>query len=61
MEIIRGNHQGRLKEMTMEVLMKWLAGEGVEVSWESLIATLKKSNDSLMADQLQIALDKLRS
>ena len=61
MEIIRGNHQGRLEEMTMEVLREWLAGKGVEVSWESLIATLRKSKLKLMADQIQIALDQLRS
>ena len=61
MEIIRGNHQGRLEEMAMEVLREWLAGKGVEVSWESLIATLRKSKLKLMADQIQIALDQLRS
>ena len=61
MEIIRGNHQGRLEEMTMQVLREWLTGKGVEVSWESLIATLRKSKLKLMADQIQIALDQLRS
>ena len=45
----------------MEVLREWLAGKGVEVSWESLIATLRKSKLKLMADQIQIALDRLRS
>ena len=29
MEIIRGNHQGRLEEMTREVPREWLAGKGV--------------------------------
>jgi hypothetical protein len=48
-------------EMAMEVLREWLAGKGVEVSWESLIATLRKSKLKLMADQIQIALDQLRS
>ena len=61
MEIIRDNHQGRLEEMTMQVLREWLAGKGVEVSWESLIATLRNSKLKLMADQIQIALDQLRS
>ena len=31
------------ERITMEVLREWLAGKGAEVSWESLIATLKKS------------------
>ena len=48
------------EEMAMEFLREWLAGKGVEVSWESLIATLRKSKDYFMADQIQIALDKLR-
>ena len=49
------------EEMVMEVLREWLAGKGVEVSWESLIATLRDCELSLMADQIQMALDQLRS
>ena len=49
------------EKMAMEVLRRWLQGKGVEVSWESLIATLRKSKLTLMADQIQIALDQLRS
>ncbi|CAI8007094.1 hypothetical protein GBAR_LOCUS5037 [Geodia barretti] len=48
-------------EMVMEVLREWLAGKGVEVSWESLIATLRDCELSLMAYQIQMALDQLRS
>ena len=58
---IRGGHQGRPEEMAMEVLRKWLAGTGVEVSWESLIITLRKSKLQLMANQIQIALDQLQA
>ena len=61
MEIIRGNHQGRQEDMTVEVLREWLAGKGMEVSWESLIATLRDCELSLMADQIQMALDQLIS
>ena len=61
MDIIRTNHQGRPKDMAMEVLSEWLAGKGVEVTWESLMATLKKSKLHLMANQIQMALDQLRS
>ena len=49
------------EEMAMEVLREWLAGKGVKVSWESLIATLRDSKLKLMADQIQIALAQLRS
>ena len=45
--------------MAMEVLREWLAGKGVEVSWDSLIATLRDCGLSLMADQIQMALDEL--
>ena len=48
-------------EKVMEVLREWLAGKGVEVSWESLIATLRDCELSLTADQIQMALDQLRS
>ena len=45
--------------MAMEVLREWLAGKGVEVSWDSLIATLRDSELPLMAEQIQMALDQL--
>ncbi|CAI8030335.1 hypothetical protein GBAR_LOCUS17198 [Geodia barretti] len=47
------------EEMAIEVLREWLAGKGVEVSWESLIATLRDCDLSLMADQLTTALVQL--
>ena len=49
MAVISENCRGRPEVMAMEVLREWLAGKGVEVSWDSLIATLKKSKDSFMA------------
>ena len=56
MAIISENCRGRPEEMAMEVLREWLAGKGVEVSWDSLIATLKKSELPLMAQQIEMAL-----
>ena len=32
---ITKNCQGRPEDMAMEVLREWLAGKGVEVSWDS--------------------------
>ena len=61
MDVIRANHQGRPEDMAMEVLRDWLAGKGVEVTWEGLIATLRKSKLHLMADQIRMALDQLQS
>ena len=60
MAIVSENCRGRPKYMVMEVLTEWLAGKGVEVSWESLTSTLKKSKLPLMVEQqLQMALDQL--
>ena len=61
MAIMREKFMRDPERVTMEVLKEWLAGKGVEVSWESLIETLRKSKLKLMADQIQIALDQLRS
>ena len=58
---IRKSFRGDPEDMGMEVLREWLAGKGVEVTWESLMATLKKSKLHLMAEQIQMALDQLRS
>ena len=57
MTIIRKRFQGDPEDMAMEVLREWLSGKGVEVSWDSLIATLKKSKLPLMAQQIQMALE----
>ncbi|CAI8034664.1 hypothetical protein GBAR_LOCUS19493, partial [Geodia barretti] len=40
--------RGKTEKVIMEILRAWLAGKGVEVSWESLIATLRKSKLLLM-------------
>ena len=50
---------GDPEKITLEVLREWLAGKGVEVSWESLIATLRKSKLQLMAEQIQMALEHI--
>ena len=59
MTIIRKRFQGDPEDMAMEVLREWLAGKGVEVSWDSLIATLKKTKLLLMAEQIRMAQDQL--
>ena len=61
MENITENCRGNPEKITMQVLREWLAGKGVEVSWEGLISTLRKSKLQLMADQVQTALDQLTS
>ena len=59
MDNISEDCRGKPETITREVLKRWLAGKGVEVSWESLIATLKNSKQPFMAYQIQMALEKL--
>ena len=49
---------GDPEKIAFEVLREWLEGKGVEVSWDSLIATLRDSELSLMAEQIQMALNQ---
>ena len=49
--------RGKTESVIIEVLREWLAGKGVEVSWESLIATLRECELPLMAKQIQMALE----
>ena len=58
MAVISENCRGRPEEMAREVLREWLAGKGVEVSWDTHIATLRDSELPLMAQQIQMALDQ---
>ena len=46
------------EKIAFDVLRVWLAGKEVEVSWKSLISTLRDSDLALMADQ-QNGLDQL--
>ena len=59
MVALREMFRGDQERIAMEVLREWLAGKGVEVTWESLIATLRKSKLHLMAEQIQMALNIL--
>ena len=51
MAVTRENCQWRPEEMAMEVLREWLAGKGVKVSWNGLIATLRDCELQLMAER----------
>jgi hypothetical protein len=59
MVILRERFLRDAEKITMEVLVEWLRGRGVGVSWQSLITTLWDSELFLMADQLQTALEQL--
>ena len=59
MSIISENCRGSPVRMTTEVLKEWLGGKGVEVSWDTLISTLKKCKLSVLAYEVQTALQQL--
>ena len=61
MPAITEDCRGMSERITIEVLRRWLVGKGIEISWESLISTLKKIKLSLMAEQMQTALDTMHS
>ena len=46
MAVIKEDCRGISQKITMEVLREWLAGKGVKVLWDSLIATLRDQTDT---------------
>ena len=57
--IIKKDCSGKAEEITLAILTEWLSGKGTPVSWESLIETLRKCKIGYLADQIQMALEKL--
>ena len=41
------------QKMVMEILREWLAGNGAEVSWKSLISVLMDSQLPILAEQVR--------
>ena len=42
--------------ITRRILRRWLKGEGVSVTWDSLVSTLRKSDLPFLAHQIETAL-----
>ena len=59
METIVEDCRGATEKIVLTVLRKWIQGNGVEMSWESLVKTLRDCKLSLFATQIEMAL-KLR-
>ena len=58
-DVIKEDCRGNPDKITMEVLKEWLNGKGTEVSWKSLIKTLRKCKINSLADQIEMATEKL--
>ena len=57
MAVIKNDCHGEAKKITLQILKEWMEGDGMSVTWESLIIALKKCAP-LLADQIEIALNK---
>jgi hypothetical protein len=45
--------RGKPERITLKILQEWLEGKGLPVTWESLIQTLRDTDLSVLADQIQ--------
>ena len=55
MAVIKNDCRGEAEKITLQILKKWMEGDGMSVTWESLIIALRKCAP-LLADQIEIAL-----
>ena len=55
MEGIKVGCLGIPENITHKILQEWLEGKGLPVTWQSLIQTLRDSELSALADQIQKA------
>ena len=60
MTIIKTKAREDPEEMVREVLREWLAGKGVEVSWDSLISTLRDCELPRVGEQIVTELAQLK-
>ena len=57
MAVIKNDCRGEAKKITLQILKEWMEGDGMSVTWESLIIALRKCAP-LLAHQIEIALKK---
>ena len=55
MAIIKDDCRGNPEKITIVILREWLKGRGMEVSWKSLIETLRSCKINSLADQIEMA------
>ena len=58
MAVIENDFRGKAEKITLQILKKWMEGDGMSVTWESLVIALRNCAP-LFADQIEIALKKL--
>ena len=55
MAVIKDRCRGDPEKITHDILRDWIRGRGITVLWESLVATLRKCQLPLLADQIEMA------
>jgi hypothetical protein len=58
-DVIMADCQGKRETIYHEILKEWLNGRGTEISWDSLVATLRKCDNNYLADQIEMARKQL--
>ena len=53
MSIIEDECRGKLERIVLRILQEWLEGKGLPVTWESLIQTLRDTDLSVLAEQIE--------
>ena len=56
MTIIKENSRGNVEDINREMLRRWLAGAGADVSWKVLVETLKNCKLKVLAEDIVDAL-----
>ena len=51
--IIEDECRGKPERIVMSILQGWLAGKGLPVTWKSLIKTLRDTDLSVLAEQIE--------
>ena len=60
MSVIEHNCHGDAENITMEIMREWLNRKGTEISWKNFIKTLRKCKIKFVADQIEMATEKLQ-
>ena len=53
MDIIENDCNGKAEKVTLRVLQEWLEGKGLPLTWPALIQTLRDTELSILADQIE--------
>ena len=54
-DIIEDEHHGKPKRISHGILQEWLRGNGLPVTWETLVKALRDTKPFALADKVQAA------